>query len=631
MTYSQEQIDRANDTDLVDFLRAQGEEVIKSGSEYRWKRHDSVTLRGNQYYQHSSDKGGYPIDFVMDFWNKAFQDAVSMLIHEEPEEKDSITIPLPDMADDYDHVMRYLTIDRGLDQRLVQRFLDCGMIYEEKEHHNLIFLGKDKDLKVRYAHARGTTMPFRQDLKGSDKSFGFCWRGAGTDLYVFEAPIDMMSFINMYPDGWKKNNYLALGGVSSKAIHRFLSDRPDTRSVYLCLDSDEAGENACRSIADELPTQLDVFRIRPELKDWNEMLKAHKTEPARKELLRANEGALHSMTMTELYDHPFPPKEPIIEGLLFGGTYIFAGAPKVGKSFLMLQIAYHVATGTKLWRLPVQKAEVLYLALEDDYSRLQKRLYTMFGIQATSSLHLAIKASTIAEGLMKQINEFVHLHPDIRLIIVDTLQKIRESELENYSYAKDYETITALKTFSDQTGVCILVVHHTRKTDSSDSFEMISGTNGLLGAADGGFILHKESRISDKATLNVVGRDIEDLTMTLKKNSESLVWELDKFEKGLYQTSPDPLAVLIAEFMSGREPWTGTASELLKEIPSIDIQANVLIRKLNVLTSELYNRYGIRYTPNPRTSGRKTFLLSADKKKMSMLSASDDISSLAPG
>lgn len=149
-----------------------------------------------------------------------------------------------------------------------------------------------------------------------------------------------------------------------------------------------------------------------------------------------NENLLQAVTMRELYENVYPPKTPIIEGLLYPGMYFFVGAPKVGKSFFMAQIAYHVASGLPLWEYQVRQASVLYLALEDDYARLQKRLSRMFDVEGNEKLHLAIHAKTITEGLDDQIESFMKNHPDIRLIIIDTMQKIRDNDGDHYSYAR---------------------------------------------------------------------------------------------------------------------------------------------------------------------------------------------------
>ena len=213
-----------------------------------------------------------------------------------------------------------------------------------------------------------------------------------------------------------------------------------------------------------------------------------------RELQRTSDPAyLHTVSMNELYQNVYQSRPPIIDGLLYPGTYLFAGAPKVGKSFLMAQLAYHVSMGLPLWGYPVHKGTVLYLALEDDHRRLQGRLYRMFGMDGTNDLLFAIYAKQLGLGLEEQLKKFVRQHPDTKLIIIDTLQKVREVGGDKYSYANDYEVVGKLKRLADDCGICLLLVHHTRKQQADDKFDMISGTNGLLGAADGAFLLQRKS------------------------------------------------------------------------------------------------------------------------------------------
>ena len=240
-----------------------------------------------------------------------------------------------------------------------------------------------------------------------------------------------------------------------------------------------------------------------------------------------------TVTMSELFDNAYQGKPPIIDGLLYRGTYLFVGAPKIGKSFFMAQLAYHISTGTPLWNYQVHKGSVLYLALEDDYARLQKRLYRMFGVAENDNLFFSVSADHVSKGLDKQVDIFVREHPDTSLIIIDTLQKVREAGGDNYSYASDYQIIAVLKALAARHGVCLLLVHHTRKQNADDKFDMISGTNGLLGAADGAFLLTKEKRTSNNATLDVSGRDQQDQRLFLTRNTDTLAWQLDKVETEL--------------------------------------------------------------------------------------------------
>lgn len=304
-----------------------------------------------------------------------------------------------------------------------------------------------------------------------------------------------------------------------------------------------------------------------------------------------------------------PPRKPIVDGLLYGGTYLFVGAPKVGKSFFMGQLAYHVAMGLPLWEYKVHQGTVLYLALEDDYARLQHRLSRMFGVEEAASLYFATQAKTLSEGLDQQLEHFIREHPDVRLIIIDTLQKVREVGGDRYSYASDYEIVTKLKAFSDKYGICLLVVHHTRKMEAEDSFDMISGTNGLLGAADGAFILQKKKRTDNTAILDVVGRDQPDQELTLEFNRERCLWMFQKAETELWKQPPDPLLEAVSRLLSQDAPeWNGSPTELLAKLPDVGVQANVLTRKLNVSADRLYNDYGIRYESKRTHEGRSVSL-----------------------
>ena len=279
--------------------------------------------------------------------------------------------------------------------------------------------------------------------------------------------------------------------------------------------------------------------------------------------------------MQELYESVYKSRPPVIDGLLYSGTYLFAGAPKVGKSFFMAQLAYHISTGQKLWDYEVHQGTVLYLALEDDYQRLQE-------------------------------------HPDTRLIIIDTLQKVRELGGEAYSYADDYQIVGRLKQFSDKHGVCMMVVHHTRKTSAGDKFEMISGTTGLLGCADGAFVLRKEKRTDNTAVLDVVGRDQPDQSIYLTKDEERLLWCFDHADRELWKEKPDALLEAISKILTKDNPmWQGSASDLISALGA-EMQPNTLTKRLNVRAGKLLNDYGIGYENTHGRNGSRITLKLAE-------------------
>ena len=316
-----------------------------------------------------------------------------------------------------------------------------------------------------------------------------------------------------------------------------------------------------------------------------------------------DENYLHTVSMTELYDTVYENRPPIVDGLLYSGLYLFVGSPKIGKSFLMAQLAYHISTGTPIWNYKVNKGTVLYLALEDDYSRLQKRLYQMFGTDSADNLYLSVSASQLNDGLDKQLESFITKHTDTKLIIIDTLQKVREVS-SDYSYSNDYEIISSLKKFADNNKICMILVHHTRKQKSDDSFDMISGTNGLLGAADGAFVLQKEKRTANAATLEISGRDQQDQKLYLNRNPDNLIWELERTETELWKEPPEPLLQVISQKFSESSPaWQGSPTELVSWL-GVDMKPNALSLKLNINAARLFNEYGIRYSNRHTHSGR---------------------------
>ncbi|MFQ7763141.1 MAG: AAA family ATPase [Blautia wexlerae] len=357
--------------------------------------------------------------------------------------------------------------------------------------------------------------------------------------------------------------------------------------------------------------------VQPNVKNHNEIIANSQeqiNQQATKNPEKSGNDGLHTMSMPELYDTVFVPRVPIVDGFLYGGTYLFVGAPKVGKSFFMAQLAYHVAMGIPLWDYPVRKGTVLYLALEDDYARLQRRLSGMFGIECADNLYFATQAKPLNEGLDRQLEGFLKERKDARLIIIDTLQKVREVGGDRYSYSSDYEIVTKLKSFSDKYGICLLVVHHTRKLESEDSFDMISGTNGLLGAADGAFIMHKKKRTDNEAVMDIVGRDQPDQKLTIEFDRERCVWKFKKAETELWKQPPNPLLEAINVFLTDRQAWEGTATELVNQLPDMQLQANVLSRRLNTVNSQLFNDYGIFYD-NKRGHERKIILKRLEAKE----------------
>lgn len=321
-----------------------------------------------------------------------------------------------------------------------------------------------------------------------------------------------------------------------------------------------------------------------------------------------NPNYLPMVDMGELMDMVFQSKQAIIESLLYQGTYLLAGAPKIGKSFLVAQIAYHVSSGQPLWGYPVYPCPVLYLALEDQYQRVQERMARMFGVEYQGDLLISISAKQIGLGLDGQMEFFLEQYPKARLIIIDTLQKVREVSGDCYSYASDYDVIGKLKEFGEQHNVAILIVHHTRKQPSGDNFEMISGTTGLLGCADGALLLYKEKRTDQKAILEVVGRDQPDQRLYLVRNEVRLIWELERVERELWKEPLNPLMERIIFILSQESPvWRGSATQLA-ELLGEPYSPSGIVRQLNVCASRLLQYHNIRYEHTRNRNGSSIVL-----------------------
>lgn len=367
----------------------------------------------------------------------------------------------------------------------------------------------------------------------------------------------------------------------------------------------EEGQSVHNFSEDSIPN------LESEINEVNENSEENPEEMYRRMQRLTGPHYLHTISMTELYQTAFRSRPPIIDGLLYAGAYILAGAPKIGKSFLVAQIAYHVSTGRKLWNFDVHQGTVLYLALEDDYQRIQSRMFMMYGVNDTPNLHFATAAGKIGNGLDEQLENFMREHPDTKLIIIDTMQKIRELGGESYSYASDYEIIGRLKQFADKYCICVLTVHHTRKQPAGDSFEMISGTTGLLGCADGSLLMQKKKRTALEATIDVVGRDQQDQILYLKKDPETQIWNLERMENELHKEPPDAVLETVAKLV--KESWCGSPTELAMLL-QVGMQPNTLTKHLNVNAGRLFEEYGVQYENTRTHAGRKITLTPVPEK-----------------
>lgn len=254
-----------------------------------------------------------------------------------------------------------------------------------------------------------------------------------------------------------------------------------------------------------------------------------------------------------------PPIQFIVEGILPQGLYILAGSPKVGKSWLALHLLCQVACGGSLWGRKATQGTALYLALEDSLPRLQAR-YKRYDEVGSASLHFAVRARTLRDGLVEQVMDFIAIHPDTRLVVIDTMQHIRGSATDKNPYVNDYVDMDILRQITAAHDIALLLVTHTRKLDDTDPLNRISGSTGLVGAVDGVCILEKEERTSNKGRLTVANRDTEGYVFRLEFDADACLWCL--LEEELAPQREDPLFPFLVALMADRRQWRGTATEL---------------------------------------------------------------------
>lgn len=224
----------------------------------------------------------------------------------------------------------------------------------------------------------------------------------------------------------------------------------------------------------------------------------------------------------------------------------------------------------------------------------------MFGTDIAPALYFSNAAKPLGGGLDQQIETFRREHPDTNLVIIDTLQKVRESGNEKCSHASDYEIISKLKSLAEKLRICLLLVHHTRKQQAEDRFDMISGTNGLLGCADGALILQKEFRTAKTATLDISGRDQQDQRLYLSRDEQTLAWNLERQETELWNAPPDPVLSAVASLVTPENTkWCGSSTELAAALGT-EMKPNALSMRLNIRAAELEQDYHIRINPDTR-------------------------------
>lgn len=296
---------------------------------------------------------------------------------------------------------------------------------------------------------------------------------------------------------------------------------------------------------------------------------------------------LSTLDGNTLMAQEFEPLRFSVEKILPHGLFILAGSPKIGKSWLSLDLCRAVATGGKLWEYETRRGDVLYLALEDTYHRLQNRLRQMMEAEKLdiSRLHMATASFGLQDGLLEQIHNFIAAHSDTNLIIIDTLEHIRNGEQTSNLYACDYRDMNRLREITNKHPLTLLLIHHTRKMYDPDPLNTISGSTGLIGAVDGVFVLEKTKRTGDCAKLTIANRDTEGFCFNLRFDPDTCRWAfIGDSTDG--DEDEDALVCLLDDFL--KDEWSGTATELCNELSKaaggFELTPVTLTKKLKALS-----------------------------------------------
>ena len=316
---------------------------------------------------------------------------------------------------------------------------------------------------------------------------------------------------------------------------------------------------------------------------------------------------LESIDAETLMATAFYRRAFLVEELIPRGLTVLSGASKAGKSWMMLWMALQIASGQEIWGLKTNRCGVLYISLEDTMERLQERLFELTDA-APPNLRLCVRADLIGSGLEEQICNHLAMYPETGLVIIDTFQKIRNSRSTSTAniYATDYSDISAVKNIADEMCVSIILVHHLRKMkDGSDPFNDISGSTGIMGAADSCLILKRE-RGENTAKLLATGRDIEHQEFTLELESGKFIWKLKErkgAEKIKTEKVPDFL-YKVADFMRHELCWDGSATELLEKVKEEQVNCRTVTTLLARYAQDFLMPKGITYETGRNNKGR---------------------------
>lgn len=351
-------------------------------------------------------------------------------------------------------------------------------------------------------------------------------------------------------------------------------------------------------------------------------------------------GKIQLIDAETLYYKPLEHPKMLIDGVLSDGLAIMAGDSKIGKSWMVLWMCLQISKGEPVWGLPTRKTDVVYLALEDREWRVQQRMQDLTDTPP-DNLHFGFSCGQLGAELESQIEDVLKDYPSTGLLFIDTLQMVRDNISSKVNaYAQDYKDLSSLKKIADNHGICIFVVHHTRKErDGGNIFNDMTGSTGIMGVADTGMILRKEDRFGDNATLCITGRDVEE--KKLKMQMCGVKWEITEelSAADLRKERIPDFVFKVVDFLFEHRQFKGTVSELLAAVGNTELKPNVASKYLTRFYSEVFAPMGITYEYRKTATARTISLmlndgadgndgLSGTERLASLRAQNDGISSL---
>lgn len=287
-----------------------------------------------------------------------------------------------------------------------------------------------------------------------------------------------------------------------------------------------------------------------------------------------NKPRFKTISAVELLATDYPPRQFLVDELLPAGTAVLCAPPKIGKSWMAMDLCLSIASGQPFLGYTTHPCGVLYLAFEDTEARLQSRLHKLLqGRTASALFWFSTEVIPLNNGLLDALEDHLQQHPETKLIVIDTLQKIRGiASFKETQYGNDYRELGQLKQFADKYEISFVFIHHTRKgQDTSDPYNMVSGTTGIMGAADTTWVITKANRADKDATLHIIGRDTAQDASTIRFDSATCRWQmigsagatLDAELRRQHDSNPivQTIRQLLAESRDGK--WSGSASQLM--------------------------------------------------------------------